>query len=233
MSKRRLENEIDELSDEILGDLEPDQRLQLVLSAQANGNEQRIDRLVETCPQYKYMATDRAFANRARLAQRIAHQAVYELHTTYLQYELTQQQHYTWILSYERDERPSGEELDRVLERSYELRMLFIELYTSYYAHRRFATEVLDINPETWLACHPEGSSIFEVVTGAIDDQRKIEFAESYLNARLEEEEVDNGTAEPDQIVPDDNHQVTLEDLVEIRYEVLASVWEDGIAEIP
>lgn len=50
MSKRRLGKEIDELSDAILGDLEPERRLQLLLSAQTDGNEQWTDRIVDTCP---------------------------------------------------------------------------------------------------------------------------------------------------------------------------------------
>ena len=44
---------------------------------------------------------------------------------------------------------------------------------------------------------------------------------------------MDTETADPDQRAPDDDHQVTLEDLAEIHYEALASVWEDAIAELP
>ena len=234
MSKRRLGNEIDELSDAILRDLEPEQRLQLLLRARADGNEQWIDRLVESCPRYKYTATDHAFTGRVRLAQRVAQQAVYELHTTYLHYKYTQQQqHYTWLLD---DEEPSDEELDRASERADELRELFAELYTIYHAHRRFATEILDVDPETWLAFHPEGPTVFEIVADMIDDQREIKRAESYLNEQLEadeEEEVDTETADPDQSAPDDDHRVTLEDVAETRYKALASAWEDAIAELP
>ena len=237
MSKRRLENEIDELSDTILGDLEPDQRLQLLLRARADENEQWIDRLVETCPQYDYTATDHAFTDRVQLAQRIAQQAVYELHTTYLHYEYTrQQQRYTWLLDDVRDEEPSDEELDRASERADEIRELFADLYTIYHTHQRFATEILNVDPETWLTFHPEGPTVFEVVADVIDDHREIEFAESYLNEQFEadeEEEVDTEATDPDQTVPDDDHKETLEEITEIRYEALASVWKDAIAEIP
>ncbi|WP_336361975.1 hypothetical protein [Halalkalicoccus salilacus] len=235
MSKRRLGNEIDELSDDVLRDLEPEQRLQLLLSAQADENEQWIDRLVETCPRHKYRGTDRAFANRARLAQRIAQEAVYDLHTTYLQYSLTEQQHYSWILNQGLDEELSAEELDRASEQTMELRRLFAKLSTSYHAYRRFATEILDVDPETWLAFHPEGPTVFEGVADVIDDQLEIELAESYLNVRFGENEkkVDNEVADPDQTAPDDDHRMMLEDVAEIRYEELLSVWKDAIAEIP
>ncbi|WP_336361923.1 hypothetical protein [Halalkalicoccus salilacus] len=237
MSKRRLGDDIDELSDDLLRDLEPEQRFQLHLRAQADGKEQWIDRLVETCPRYKYTATDHAFTDRVQLAQRLAQQAVYDLHTTYLHYEyLQQQQRYTWALDYERDEEVSDEELDRAAERADEIRESFAELYTSYHAHRRFATEILDVDPKIWLASHPEGSTVFEIVADVIDDQREIELAESYLNEQLEEDKEDEGdteTADPDQTAPDDDHRGTLEDVAEMRYEELTSAWEDAIAEIP
>lgn len=235
MSKRRLGNEINELSDAILGNLEPDQRLQLLLSAQANGNKQRIDQLIESCPRYNSRAIDRAFTDRVWLAQRVAYRAVYDLHMMWLHYKLTrQQQRYTWVLDYERDEEPSDEELDRASERADELRELFAVLYISYHAHQRFATEILNVDPETWLAFHPEGPTVFEAVADVIDDQWEIDFAESYLNERRgTEEEVEDETVEPDQTASDDGHQVTLEGLAETRYEDLARVWENAIMEIP
>lgn len=235
MSKRRLKNEIDERNNEILGDLEPDQRLQLFLEAQADGNEQWTDRLIETCPQYDYTATDYAFTDRARLAQRGAYLAVYELHTTWLYYVcIQQQQYYTAMLNRERDEKPSDEELNQAVELDDTLQEVFASLYASYYAYRWFATEIIGTEPETWLALHPDGPAVFEAVTDVIDDELAIELAESYLNNRLEDEEEkeDDGTAEPDQTVPADDHEVTLEDVAVMRYVELASVWESAIAEI-
>lgn len=150
MSKRRLGNQIDRLSDGILEDLEPDTRLRIMLEAWANGNEQWTDRLVETCPQYRYKATDYAFTERARLAHQILFQAVYELHTTYLRYEHTRQkQRYTWLLDHEREEDPSDEELNRASARADTLRELFTALYCSYHAHCRFGSEILDVDLET------------------------------------------------------------------------------------
>lgn len=68
-----------------------------------------------------------------------------------------------------------------------------------------------------------------------IDNELEIELAESYLKNRLEDEEEkeDDGTAEPDQTVPADDYEVTLEDVAVMRYKVLVRVWEDAIAEIP
>lgn len=235
MSKRRLGNEIDELNNKILGDLKPDQRLQHLLSAQADGNERWTKRIIDTCPRHRYRATDYAFIGRLQLAKLMAFRAIYELHTTYLQYVFTrQQQRYTWLIDFERDEKPSDEELDRASKRVDELRELFAELYTNYHAQRRFATEVLDVDLETWLALHAEGTAVFEVVGDMIDDQREIERAESWLSERLEDEEtMDDQTAEPDGTASDGDHQVALEGMTERRYKVLVMVWEDIIAEFP
>ncbi|MFA1610778.1 hypothetical protein [Halobellus rubicundus] len=50
MTKQRLESEIDELSDELLGELDPTDRVGLMLRAEAGGREAWIDRLRRTCP---------------------------------------------------------------------------------------------------------------------------------------------------------------------------------------
>lgn len=228
MSKRRLDNEIDELSDEILGNLDPERRLQFVLETKAEGNSQWVEQLIESCPQHNYIATDHAFTNRMRIARRIIERAVYELHTTYLQYGyLQQQQRYTWLLDYERDEEPSDEELDRAAERADTLQELFAELYTSYHAYRRFATEILDVDLETWIALHPEGTTVFEVVGERIDNEMKIKLSESYLaelpDERDEETNSDRTTA--------DEEPVALKDITDIRYEILVSAWKENISE--
>lgn len=49
MSKRRIENGIDELREEVLGDLPPDERVQLPLTASGEGKDEWIDSLLETC----------------------------------------------------------------------------------------------------------------------------------------------------------------------------------------
>ena len=54
MTKRRIENELDEFGDEILRDLDPDERVEFVLTAKAEENDEWLDRLMETCPRGEY-----------------------------------------------------------------------------------------------------------------------------------------------------------------------------------
>lgn len=231
MTKRRLGNEIDELSDEVLGNLDPERRLQLMLEAKAEGNNQWTEQLIESCPQHNYVATDHAFTDRMRIARRMIERAVYELHTTYLQYTyLQQQQRYTWLLDYERDEELADEELDRVDERADTLQVLFAELYTSYHAHRRFATEILDVDLETWIALHPEGPIVFEVVSERIENKGKIELVEFHLAELLDEGDEGSEETNPDRTTADEE-LVPIEDITDVRYEVLVSVWEENISE--
>lgn len=228
MSKRRLDNEIDKLSDEVLGDIDPERRLQLVLEAKAEGNNHWTEHLIESCPQHNYVATDHVFTDRMRIARRMIERAVYELHTTYLQYTyLQQQQRYTWLLDYERDEELSDEELNRVGERADTLQELFAELYTSYHAHRRFATEILDVDFETWIALHPEGTTVFEVVSERINSEGTIELVEAHLAELLDERDKETN---PDRTTAD-QEPVALEDITDVRYEILVSAWEENISE--
>jgi hypothetical protein len=228
MSKRRLGNQIDRLSEAVLEDLEPDKRLRIMLEAWANGNEQWTDRLVETCPQYEYKATDYAFTERARLVQQILFQAVYELHTTYLHYELTRQkQRDTWLLDHEREEDLSDEELNRASARAHAELELFAALYCSYHAHCRFGSEILDVDLEMWLALHPEGEMVFEMVAETIDDQTLIELAASHLSDLLDGEDI---AAER---TTNDDGSTILDRMAKERYEGLASIWEETLAEVP
>ncbi|MDL5363350.1 hypothetical protein [Halalkalicoccus sp. NIPERK01] len=230
MSKRTLERWIDELNDDILGDLDPGEWSQIVLQAQAADNEHWIDRLVETCPRSTYRATERAFTDRARLAQRIARHAVYELHTTYLRYAFTRnKQYYIVNLGHERDEVPSDEEFERIYEVFAELQTVFAKLYISYHVHRRFATEVIGVDLETWLAIHYEGATVSAIVADTVDDRSNIEHAESYFNRLLE---AYGDTLDADQI-PHDDQRVTLNDVAGLHYERLASIWEEAITELP
>lgn len=231
MTKRRTKKDIDELSEEVLSDLTPDKRFQLLVKAQAQEKQVWIDRLIETCPRYNYQALDQAVAVRYRLSQLVAYWAIYDLHTTYLHYELVRtEQSYSMFLDYKRDEEPSDEELERAADRADELRELFSELYTAYHTYRQFVTEVLGVAPETWLALHFEGPAVFEIVAEALDNPMEIRLAESHLNEMLQEHDE---TTEPSEIEQDDDQEITLEDIAEVRYNKLTAVWEDAIAEIP
>lgn len=226
MSKRRLEGEIDEVSDEILEDLSPDKRLQLVLESRAEGNEQEVDQLMKSCPRYEVTVKDREFINRLRLAQQYVNHAICGLYTAYLQYELVVQRlGYQWQLDEERDRPLSDMERDRVGEQCKNRCALLVRLYTSYHAHRRFATEVLEVDLKTWVAQYP-GSIVINAVASVIDDRERIELANADLKDLLEKEESEAGDSDQ---AASDSEPMTLDDRVEILYEILRQTWETMI----
>lgn len=63
MTKRSVQNDIENVSDAILGDLPSDQRLQLFIKGAAAGREDRIKRLAESAPRKEYTATDLEYTN--------------------------------------------------------------------------------------------------------------------------------------------------------------------------
>lgn len=221
MNKRRLKNEIRELSDDRLGELGPETRFQYLLEAKAEGREYWVSRLRETCPQVDVRIADPAFTGRVRLALLLAYEAVYKLQTRYLRYEWVRTtQRDKLRIDHERDEEPTDEELEQFAVRADELRELFAELYALYHSYHRFATEDLGVDPETWLALHPDGVAVFEVVGDMIDDQREIELAERYLNEKRRE---DGEFDDLSQINRDDDHWETLDDVAEAWYEPLVA----------
>lgn len=219
MSKRRIENEINKLSDEALGELTPDTRLRILLKARADGREEWIDRLLETCPRDTYQA----FAVRDRSAYSMAFQAVYELHTSYLRYKLVRtEQVLRQRIDDERDEEPSDEELEQFAERANEVRKSIANLYTLFHGYQRFATEVLGVNLEVWLALHPNGLAVLEAVSEVIGNQSKVKSAESYLNETLGAgSEID----EPDQLERDEDRWRRLNEAAERWYERQIACW--------
>ncbi len=215
MSKRRIEKMLEELSDEVLSDIDPETRLRALLIAQEAGKETWIDRLVATCPRESYMSTDRAVTDRFRLARLLAQQAVFELETTRLQYEqLCMQHRYISAIDACCDEQVS-DELTRTTECIEEKLALFIELYTVYHGHREFSRSVLDVELESWLALHPQGSSVLEAVSEVITDQETRERAEEWFES----------------LYPDP--QVTLDESAAGRCLLLTTEWETATETIP
>jgi len=168
MSKRTLERELERLSDDLLPDLSADERLSLFVAAAAEGNDHRCERLVETCPRPDRWHTDLRFVLGTVFVKQFATHAIYELHTTYLHYRRLETVYWSELqrdpVREERDAPISDERLEQAIERTETLRMLFVRLYTTYHVYRRFAEEVLAITLETWLAGHPDGSSVLAVV---------------------------------------------------------------------
>lgn len=222
MSKRRIENEINRLSDEALGELTPDKRLRILLNAQADGKEEWIDRLFETCPRDNY----HAFTVRNRSAYSMASQAVYELHTSYLRYKLVRtEQVLKQRIDDERDEEPSDEELEQFAERANEIRKAIANLYTLFHGYQRFATEALGVDLEVWLALHPNGLAVLKDVSEVIDNQNKVRLAEWYLN---ETRGAGSETGE-DHIARDEDRGGRLDEAAEWWYESQVTLWRSLI----
>ena len=71
---------------------------------------------------------------------------------------------------------------------------------------------------ETWFATHPDGGRVLEAVRETLEDDHWEELATEELN---------DSEAEPG-----DDSWVTLEDVVEIRYEALRMMWEDAVPDL-
>lgn len=63
MTKRSIQNDIEDVSDTVLGDLSAEERLQLFIKEAAAGREDRIKRLAESAPRKEYTATDLEYTN--------------------------------------------------------------------------------------------------------------------------------------------------------------------------
>jgi hypothetical protein len=79
MTKQPLETEIDELGDEILGELDPTDRAGLMLRAHTLDREAWVNRLRRTCPKHTYEARDAEFSNRMHLAFVWGYEVLYDL----------------------------------------------------------------------------------------------------------------------------------------------------------
>lgn len=216
MSKRRVERDIERLGSDVLGELSPDDRLRLFLEAVAEGNEVQLERLQDSAPLVKYRATDPAYTIRGRSAQRFLLQAIYELHTTSLEYaDIKHQQFAAVRIAFIRDEPPSKEEGAAADFRAKTRQALFATLYSDYHVYRRFATETLGVDLETWFKGHPNGPMVLERVEADLEDNCMLELAEELL-------EEDLGLNEGEDSV--------LDGLVEIRYNSLVETWEAAIS---
>lgn len=222
MSKRRAKNDLEAISDELLGELDPMDRLQFISWANWSGKSRSMKRLAETCPQHEYRQTDQAFTTRLRLSKVLANQSVYYLRTTLLQYERQLADRRYEQLRQQRarpegdgdthpDEQPEKADLDQTTKYDQEIQRSLVRLYQDYHACCRFATEVLDIDPKIWLSWHPDGVSVFEDATKVVTDQQNIEQA----TQRFDE-------AQP-------FASMILDALANQHYTALTTVWEETI----
>jgi hypothetical protein len=218
MTKRSVDSDIDDLNEELLSALTPEERLQLFLEAAAADRHDWARRLGETCERRRYLATDAAYTTRVELAFQFLQVTIYALHTAVLLHELIrQQQLFLWLFEVESDGDSSPPASEAVEDRADSQRMLFSKLYVNYYAAQQFATERLGIDIETWFAAHPRGESVLTMV-------------EEVLDSDIEKDLADDALAE--QTAAEDE-AATLETQAEEAYETLVTEWEQALQQVP
>jgi hypothetical protein len=231
MTKRNVENDIDELREDLLGELSPAERLTLTMEAVASGARDSTERLRETCPQRTYRGPDAAYIERWRLAARLRDQVVYTLHTTALRYEHLETE-YRRRLSRELEEGGGSaadeEAIDLTIEQANQLDGLFAQLYATYHGAAQFAEDRLGVTLETWLEEHDDGAEVCELVELILADEMRAELAEKWLNNGGERpyDEDDGGE-------DDDDAWRTLDDAADDRYETYEATWVEVIEMIP
>jgi hypothetical protein len=86
MTKRNVENDIEELSEEVLGDLSHDERLELLLEASAKGKDGWRERLAETAPRATYEQMEVGLTRRVEIAYAMGQTATIHLQGSALRY---------------------------------------------------------------------------------------------------------------------------------------------------
>lgn len=110
MTKRSVRADIDELNEDVLGDLTPDQRTELYHEAVAAGREEWVETLRKTCDWRRYRAMEMAYTDRIEASFQLLQATLYELHTTVLHYQLSRErQHRQWATDWEREEEEEEE----------------------------------------------------------------------------------------------------------------------------
>lgn len=206
MTKRRLENEIDDASEAILEELSPDERLELIFTASGKNNDDRLDRVQETCPRRRYRLRDQEYMRQLQFAYTLALQAVYDLHTTGLLFESTLSRHrFTAAVGFKTDLSP--EELG-VTDEAWTPGTLLWHLSASYEGYERFAEEELGVPVATWLSVHPTGQEVARSVAEVLEEHEG-------LLGIVEEEFAGN------------DERVPVEELADRSYQGLREMWEE------
>lgn len=237
MSKRRVERDLTDLEDKVYHDLDPEERLQYVWIAEAEGERDWMKRLIRTTPSVRYDQPDRAFLERKTFSTLLLQDCVYDLQTTFLKYKCLEANQRFAFIFYEHNDGEVSESVEEAMNSlPDEMRMIFAELYMFHYAYQKFATEVLGIDLETWVKPHKEGLVVLKAVTEVLDDPRQIEITERHLNdetlERWEDREIDE-TGETDESEETEDERITLDQLGEKHYETLVEMWNECVEKIP
>ena len=168
MTKGNVENDIEELSEEVLGDLSHDERLELLLKASAKGKDGWRERLAETAPRATYEQMEVGLTRRVEIAYAMGQTATIHLQGSALRY--------LWVSSaYEYSAQVSLlEELPpHPLVSIEDVHPLdFLEaVYIWSEAYRRFANDDLGVALETWLSKVPEGAQVLDTVDAILESE--------------------------------------------------------------
>ncbi|WP_256686111.1 hypothetical protein [Halococcus qingdaonensis] len=207
MTKRSVETDLAELSEDILHDLSHKQRFALLLKATEDDREQWKERLVDTIPTATYRGPDPAYRNRGYILFEMASRAFYELHTLALRFQWLQSrrthQELLELLTDNDDESLP----DPIREPETNPLLLLAELYITYHAYERFAAQIVGVDLETWAISHLDGQQILELVETLLDSypdllnqantefepvpEAELEVADEYLPGEFPEEPLD------------------------------------------
>lgn len=173
MTKRSTEKEIDELLEEKLSNLSPDEWLELALSATAEGKEEQLNQLLGTYPGEAYTQPDKQHWNRGwcacQLAQRAAHDLLTSLERAAQSQRDADLRLRIWACT---DVDLAEVGLGEVKEgRSVDERRR--ELSARYTGYERFAEEELNVALETWLSLVEMGPEVASATAWALETDEK------------------------------------------------------------
>lgn len=162
MSKRSVENSIDGLSEDLLGDLSPAERQTLTLEAFGEDRDEHVEYLRSTCPTSTYRAIDLEYFQRMQFLQLLASYAIHDLQKHIIHFRRTEVcNRYRERLEALHDTHDVDSELpfrDRFDHPDFWARCLD----GSYRGCERFATEDLEVSLDEWFSISRRGPTFLE-----------------------------------------------------------------------
>lgn len=220
-SKRSIESELSDLSDQVLGDLEANERVRLIIKADAAGNDDRVERLVESCPTAEYRRPDHRYTNRALVAHNEAQNAMYNLRTTWLELQWVQSQltHIGMMDLFDLyptdivEDPPDGIDFPDAEERLARFRRrengLLVTLFIHYHVYQRFAEDCIGVKFTEFLE--------FAAIDWDVDAIKETLSMHEATIQEIDEEAIDHS-----------GDDVSIEDIVDEEYGQLAQDWADA-----
>lgn len=225
-SLTELQHDLETVSDSILRDLSPEERVRMFAKTSVDRDEERMERLRESIP----ASSHADYREKMLIATGLSRSATYGLHMSYMQYLLAEEKAQKELLKslampelYNEDARDEECPLDEftldheeiMAHAQQQVDTAATGLYIEYHANKRFANEVLDVALEEFLALSP---------SGWLDD---VDFG-----AVLEDAEEKGSITDPT-LVDDDGtiEEMSLEDAVEHLYDEIVRNWEGDLEE--